>query len=109
MNKDENAIQNNDVTIPGGLGVVHVGDQVREIKKIEIDKLGGSCTIEIGPTELIFPDWYICRKCGAKVLRGIDNFVNHGLGCGGELEGVYSEDAEFEIIQPKQIENGKAD
>lgn len=42
-----NELQNNDFILPGGLGTVQVGDQVREIKSIFNSK-DGSCTITIG-------------------------------------------------------------
>lgn len=45
MNSSE--LQNNDFILPGGLGTVQVGSQVREIKSIFSGK-DGTCTITIG-------------------------------------------------------------
>jgi hypothetical protein len=40
-----------------------------------------------------------CERCGDKVPRGIMNYVDHQEVC----TGIMTEDAEFEVIEPKQL------
>ena len=45
----------------------------------------------------------ICEACGEKVVRGIIPTIEHSKVCLGNR----TEDADFEIIEPKMIENEK--
>ena len=73
-----NEIQKDDVILPGGLGSVTIGStgQAHQVTAIE-NKSDGSVTITLG----------------AVVQKYLDKKAN-------------IEDAEYEIIQPKQIKNG---
>jgi len=49
-------------------------------------------------------DYFICVSCGARVERGIFNVSQHSKECSMlDLEMIYTEDADFEVIEPKQL------
>lgn len=41
-----------------------------------------------------------CDKCGCMIQPGLQSYLYHEEHC---INGEYTEDAEFEIIQPKQL------
>lgn len=53
-------------------------------------------------------DYFICKTCGKKVERGIIAATMHHSECSFmDLETVYTEDADFEIIEPLQLPESK--
>lgn len=60
-------------------------------------------------SEVIFADALVCKHCGKIVERGIFNVLEHHKNCAANFDKFeYVYDAEYEIIEPKQIENKSA-
>lgn len=51
--------------------------------------------------KIIISPYRTCLKCGVTIPCGLIPWVEHSYKCNGEL--VQTFDAEFEIIEPKQL------
>jgi hypothetical protein len=51
--------------------------------------------------QIIISPYRTCLKCGVTIASGLIPYVEHGFKCDGEL--VQTFDAEFEVIEPKQL------
>lgn len=99
MSKD---IQNDEYYLPGGFSKLIVEGKVVEIKKIEASKVSFTLTVHPTQKDELFCDALVCDKCGQIVERGIVSVSDHYQKC-GSLNLSPLNDAEFEVIEPKKI------